>query len=93
MTMNFKHYSQQNIDISVPIISEPYKLVVPWPKYESRLFAPIRPFQPLVSCSSIRTIFKGNYNFRMITSFWDRFGYHHTDRTGTRPFSCIWNLS
>ena len=58
VTMNFKHYSQQNIDISVPIISEPYKLVVPWPKYESRLFAPIRPFQPLVSCPS-RTIFKG----------------------------------
>ena len=36
------------MDISVPIEIEPYGLIVPWPKEESRLLAPIRPFQPMV---------------------------------------------
>lgn len=48
VTLYLKHYQQQNIDLSVPIIIEPYKLVVPWPEEENRLLAPIRPFQPLV---------------------------------------------
>ena len=41
------------IDTTVPFLIEPYRLVVPWPKPESRLLAPIRPFQPLVICSYI----------------------------------------
>ena len=36
------------MDISVPMEIEPYGLIVPWPKEESRLLAPIRPFQPMV---------------------------------------------
>ena len=28
---------------------EPFRLVVPWPEEESRLLAPILPFQPTVS--------------------------------------------
>ena len=47
MTMNHKHYTQQ-VDLSIPIYSEPYRLLVPWPAEENRLLAPIRPFQPLV---------------------------------------------
>ena len=39
-------YSQ--IDITVPVMMEPFRLIVPWPKEESRLLAPIRPFQPIV---------------------------------------------
>ena len=37
------------IDISVPVLIDPYHLVVPRPKEESRLLAPVRPFQPIVS--------------------------------------------
>lgn len=36
------------VDLSVPLLMEPYYIVVPWPKEESRLLAPIRPFQPMV---------------------------------------------
>ena len=36
------------IDLSVPVMVLPNKLIVPWPKEESRLLASIRPFQPLV---------------------------------------------
>ena len=39
-------YSQ--IDITVPVMMEPFRLIVPWPEEESRLLAPIRPFQPIV---------------------------------------------
>ena len=38
----------QQVDISVPKIIEPFILIVPWPKEESRLLASIRPFQPMV---------------------------------------------
>jgi hypothetical protein len=38
----------QQIDFSVPKMIEPYIIIVPWPKEESRLLAPIRPFQPMV---------------------------------------------
>ena len=38
----------KQIDVSVPKMFEPYILIVPWPKEESRLFASIRPFQPMV---------------------------------------------
>ena len=43
------HNVFEKVDISVPVMIEPYKLVVPWPDEESRLLAPIRPFQPLVN--------------------------------------------
>lgn len=34
-------------DVSIFLIMmEPYYIVVPWPKEQSRLLAPIRPFQP-----------------------------------------------
>ena len=39
-------YSQ--IDITVPVMMESFRLIVPWPEEESRLLAPIRPFQPIV---------------------------------------------
>jgi len=38
----------QQIDFSVPISMDPCRLVVPYPKEESRLMAPLRPFQPTV---------------------------------------------
>ena len=43
-------YSQ--VDISVPVMMEPFRLIVPWPEEESRLLAPIRPFQPIVRAKS-----------------------------------------
>ena len=36
------------LDVSVPVLIEAYGLIVPWPDEESRLLAPIRPFQPMV---------------------------------------------
>ena len=36
------------VDLSVPFMMEPYRIIVPWPKEESRLLAIIRPFQPEV---------------------------------------------
>ena len=48
ITLHIKHYLQ-NVELSFPIYMEPYRLVVPWPKEENRLLAPIRPFQPWVS--------------------------------------------
>jgi len=47
--IDLSHSINEKIDISVPVIQEPYRLVVPWPSEESRLLAPIRPFQPWVS--------------------------------------------
>ena len=38
----------QMVDMSVPILIESYFIVVPWPAEESRLLAPIRPFEPYV---------------------------------------------
>ena len=38
----------EQIDFSVPKMIEPYVIIVPWPKEESRLLASIRPFQPMV---------------------------------------------
>lgn len=45
----------QIIDMSVPVMIEKYHIVVPWPKEQSRLLAPIRPFQPTVD--KIQTFF------------------------------------
>ena len=42
------HAKYQLVDLSIPMMIEPYSIVVPWPKEESRLLAPIRPFQPPV---------------------------------------------
>ena len=42
------HEAFLRVDISVPVLIEPYGLIVPWPNEESRLLAPIRPFQPMV---------------------------------------------
>ena len=36
-------------DPSTCILIEPLRLLVPWPKEQSRLLAPILPFQPAVS--------------------------------------------
>ena len=46
LTSSYAKY--QVIDLSIPMMIEPYSIVVPWPKEESRLLAPIRPFQPPV---------------------------------------------
>ena len=43
------HDVYQKIDVSFPVLMDPYRLIVPWPDEESRLLAPIRPFQPLVA--------------------------------------------
>lgn len=53
----------QVIDISVPIIITPYRLVVPWPKEMSRLLAPILPFQPMVGTFSLAVLI----NFEILT--------------------------
>ena len=37
------------VDLSFPTGMEPFRLVVPYPKEESRLLASILPFQPSVS--------------------------------------------
>ena len=37
------------IDASVPVMMNPLRLLVPWPEEESRLLAPIRPFQLTVN--------------------------------------------
>jgi hypothetical protein len=47
LVANPERYKQ--LDITVPAMIDPYHLVVPWPKEESRLLAPIRPFQPIVN--------------------------------------------
>ena len=39
------NYSE--IDLSVPVMIQPYRLIVPWPDKESCLLAPLRPFQPV----------------------------------------------
>jgi len=36
-------------DIASYMLIEPFQLLVPWPQEESRLLAPIRPFQLTVS--------------------------------------------
>ena len=46
------HAKYLTCDLSIPAMMEPNYIVVPWPKEESRLLAPIRPFQPPV-CASI----------------------------------------
>ena len=35
-------------DVSIPLYTSGVALMVPWPDEESRLLAPIRPFQPMV---------------------------------------------
>ena len=58
------HAKYLEIDLTIPIIMEPFRLIVPWPKEESRLWAIIRPFQlpvksqsfPLVSSSFINRL-------------------------------------
>ena len=32
-------------DFTVPLLSDPFRMIVPWPKEQSRLLAPVRPFQ------------------------------------------------
>ena len=39
----------KQLDVTVPAMIDPYRLVVPWPKEKSRLLAPVRPFQPIVN--------------------------------------------
>ena len=36
-------------DFTVPILADPFYIIVPWPKEQSRLLAMIRPFQYPVS--------------------------------------------
>jgi hypothetical protein len=47
------HAKYLSCDLSTPVMMEPYYIVVPWPKEESRLLAPIRPFQPEVNVSQL----------------------------------------
>ena len=54
------HSKFQQCDLSTPIMIEPFGLVVPYPKEESRLLAPIRPFQPIVNLVVIRQLQKSN---------------------------------
>lgn len=49
----------QMIDMSVPVMIEKYYIVVPWPNEESRLLAPIRPFQPIVSKTKYGCLLQG----------------------------------
>lgn len=55
------------IDFSYPFWIGPFKLLVPKPEEESRLFAFIRPFQPLVF-NSINTRLLELYWFKLIDS-------------------------
>jgi len=36
------------LDVSIPLYTAGSALIVPWPEEESRLLAPIHPFQPMV---------------------------------------------
>jgi len=46
----------RQLDISIPLFSAGIALLVPWPEEESRLLAPIRPFQSMVKNNIIRYI-------------------------------------
>ena len=39
----------QQVDISIPLFSAGIALLVPWQEEESRLLAPIHPFQSMVA--------------------------------------------
>ena len=55
------HAKYQVADFTVPILAEPWHFIVPWPKKDSRLLAPIRPFQPPVK----KTMLKFFYNVKI----------------------------
>ena len=46
LSMNYRFYLLA--DLSVPLMIAPFHMAVPWPETESRLLAPIRPFQSMV---------------------------------------------
>ena len=47
------------MDFSIPIIISQFRFMVPWPEEESRLLAPVHPFQTMVNfVSSILLTFK-----------------------------------
>lgn len=41
----------KEMDFTIPLVITRYRFLVPWPKEESRLLAPIRPFQSMVAYS------------------------------------------
>ena len=44
----------QVVDMTIPFMIEPWHLIVPWPKEESRLLATVRPFQlPVIQILTI----------------------------------------
>lgn len=45
------------VDFSFPTGMEPFRLVVPYPKEESRLFATVRPFQSSVCMTILAQIY------------------------------------
>ena len=42
------------VDIPYPVIMTPFRMIVPAPVEESRLFAFVRPFQPMVTTNKFR---------------------------------------
>ena len=42
------------VDIPYPVIMTPFRMIVPAPVEESRLFAFVRPFQPMVTANKFR---------------------------------------
>jgi len=51
MAISIQAEQLESIDISYPISLNPFRMIVPAPKEKSRLFAFIRPFQPLVTAA------------------------------------------
>ena len=51
-------------DFTVPILADPFYIIVPWPKEQSRLLAMIRPFQYPVSI--LLLLFRLRNNKRII---------------------------
>jgi hypothetical protein len=58
--------------MATAIIVEPFPIIVPWPKEENRLLAPIRPFQPLVLNIHIKENQVIQYSYQCTER--DRFG-------------------
>ena len=47
MGLSLDHFTR--MDISCPLNLVPFGMMVPWPEEETRLLAPIKPFQPTVN--------------------------------------------
>jgi len=54
------------LDVSIPLFSTGTALLVPWPDEESRLLAPVHPFQPTVI--SIFNFYFNTWNYHLVSS-------------------------